>query len=237
MSTFTCEPPACRLVQTEEGYVKDLRTLMKKYIRPAKDMAMLSDQDKKEITANAEGLLNCNEELLKELLASSLMLGAASTKNPGSSAVAAIAGTVGPLGFLSLQLSNAAGKLPSISDGAGLQTLVVVLLTAVFAASSVSGIQKCGSESRPTHFSASSVANSSQSAAMSAADIEKEPSEVPTCLTSGGRYCTATSYVTFSSCIASPLESVAISPYWCSSSASHCSLVGIGRSAARMSAG
>ena len=39
--------------------------------------------------------------------------------------------------------------------------------------------------------------NSSQSAAMSAADREKEPSEVPTSLTSGGRYCIATSYVTW----------------------------------------
>ena len=60
----------------------------------------------------------------------------------GLSVVAAIAGTVGPLGFLSLQLSNAAGQLPGISDSAGLQSLVVVLLTAVFAASTVSGIQK-----------------------------------------------------------------------------------------------
>ena len=56
--------------------------------------------------------------------------------------VAAIAGTVGPLGFLSLQLSNAAGQLPGLADSAGLQSLVVVLLTAVFATSTVSGIQK-----------------------------------------------------------------------------------------------
>ena len=60
----------------------------------------------------------------------------------GLSVVAAIAGTVGPLGFLSLQLSNAAGQLPWLSDSAGLQSLVVVLLTAVFATSTVSGIQK-----------------------------------------------------------------------------------------------
>ena len=60
----------------------------------------------------------------------------------GLSVVAAIAGTVGPLGFLSLQLSNAAGQLPWLSDSAGLQSLVVVLLTAVFASSTVSGIQK-----------------------------------------------------------------------------------------------
>ena len=60
----------------------------------------------------------------------------------GLSGVAAIAGTVGPLGFLSLQLSNAAGQLPWLSDSAGLQSLVVVLLTAVFASSTVSGIQK-----------------------------------------------------------------------------------------------
>ena len=60
----------------------------------------------------------------------------------GLSVVAAIAGTVGPLGFLSLQLSNAAGMLPGISDSAGLQSLVVILLTAVFATSTVSGIQR-----------------------------------------------------------------------------------------------
>ena len=60
----------------------------------------------------------------------------------GLSVVAAIAGTVGPLGFLSLQLSNAAGQLPWLSDSAGLQSLVVALLTAVFATSTVSGIQK-----------------------------------------------------------------------------------------------
>ena len=59
----------------------------------------------------------------------------------GLSVVAAIAGTVGPLGF-SLQLSNAAGQLPWLTDSAGLQSLVVVLLTAVFATSTVSGIQK-----------------------------------------------------------------------------------------------
>ncbi|WP_392346337.1 BCCT family transporter, partial [Parasynechococcus sp.] len=45
----------------------------------------------------------------------------------GLSVVAAIAGTVGPLGFLSLQLSNAAGQLPWLTDSAGLQSLVVVL--------------------------------------------------------------------------------------------------------------
>ena len=60
----------------------------------------------------------------------------------GLSVVAAIAGTVGPLGFLSLQLSDAAGKLPWLTNSAGLQSLVVVALTAVFATSTVSGIQK-----------------------------------------------------------------------------------------------
>ncbi|WP_415400104.1 BCCT family transporter [Synechococcus sp. W4D4] len=60
----------------------------------------------------------------------------------GLSVVAAVAGTVGPLGFLSLQLSNAAGQLPWLSDSAGLQSLVVILLTAVFATSTVSGIQR-----------------------------------------------------------------------------------------------
>jgi Choline-glycine betaine transporter len=60
----------------------------------------------------------------------------------GLSVVAAIAGTVGPLGFLSLQLSNAAGQLPGLTDSAGLQSLVVLMLTAVFAISTVSGIQR-----------------------------------------------------------------------------------------------
>ena len=58
----------------------------------------------------------------------------------GLSVVAAIAGTVGLLGFVSLQLSNAAGQLPWLSDSASLQSLVV--LKAVFATSTVSGIQK-----------------------------------------------------------------------------------------------
>ena len=49
---------------------------------------------------------------------------------------------MGPLGFLSLQLSNAAGRLPAFTDSAGLQSLVVVMLTAVFATSTVSGIQR-----------------------------------------------------------------------------------------------
>tara|TARA_Y100001970_G_scaffold217203_1_gene265971 strand:- start:201 stop:1772 length:1572 start_codon:yes stop_codon:yes gene_type:complete len=60
----------------------------------------------------------------------------------GLSVVAAIAGTVGPLGFLSLQLSNAAGKLPLISDNPTLQTLIVISLTLIFTASTLSGIQK-----------------------------------------------------------------------------------------------
>jgi hypothetical protein len=42
--------------------------------------------------------------------------------------------------------------------------------------------------------------------------------------------------VTFSSCIALPSSATAIRPYWCSPSASHSFLVGIGRSAARISA-
>ena len=35
-------------------------------------------------------------------------------------------------------------------------------------------------------------------------------------------------WLTFSNCMASPLESTAMRPYWCKASASHCSLVGIG---------
>ena len=60
----------------------------------------------------------------------------------GLSVVAAIAGTVGPLGFLSLQLSNAAGKLPFLSNNSFLQTFIVLLLTLIFTFSTLSGIQK-----------------------------------------------------------------------------------------------
>ena len=60
----------------------------------------------------------------------------------GISVVAAIAGTVGPLGFLSLQLSNAAAKLPFLTDNAFLQTFIVIALTFIFTISTLSGIQK-----------------------------------------------------------------------------------------------
>ncbi len=60
----------------------------------------------------------------------------------GFSVVAAIAGTVGPLGFLSLQLSNAAGKLSFASDNYTLQTFIVLVLTLIFTISTLSGIQK-----------------------------------------------------------------------------------------------
>ncbi len=60
----------------------------------------------------------------------------------GLSVVSAIAGTVGPLGFLSLQLSNAAGKLSFISDNPILQTFIVISLTLIFTISTISGIQK-----------------------------------------------------------------------------------------------
>ena len=60
----------------------------------------------------------------------------------GLSVVAAIAGTVGPLGFLSLQLSNAAGRLPNLDDSAFLQISIVLFLTSIFSISTFSGIQK-----------------------------------------------------------------------------------------------
>ncbi len=60
----------------------------------------------------------------------------------GISVVAAIAGTVGPLGFLSLQLSNAAAKLPFLTDNAYLQSFIVISLTLIFTISTLSGIQK-----------------------------------------------------------------------------------------------
>ncbi len=60
----------------------------------------------------------------------------------GISVVAAVAGTVGPLGFLSLQLSNAAAKLSFLTDNAFLQTFIVISLTLIFTISTLSGIQK-----------------------------------------------------------------------------------------------
>tara|TARA_Y100001978_G_scaffold115953_1_gene103365 strand:- start:980 stop:2563 length:1584 start_codon:yes stop_codon:yes gene_type:complete len=60
----------------------------------------------------------------------------------GLSVVAAIAGTVGPLGFLSLQLSNAAGKLSFVNDSAFIQTIIVIFLTTIFTISTLNGIQK-----------------------------------------------------------------------------------------------
>ena len=80
--------------------------------------------------------------LLVNILPKGLINGPIGDLADGLSVVAAIAGTVGPLGFLSLQLSDAAGQLPWLNNSAGLQSLVVVLLTAVFATSTVSGIQK-----------------------------------------------------------------------------------------------
>ena len=60
----------------------------------------------------------------------------------GLCVVAAIAGTVGPLGFLSLQLSNAAGRLAWVSDSLLLQVGIVIALTTIFSISTVSGIQR-----------------------------------------------------------------------------------------------
>ena len=60
----------------------------------------------------------------------------------GLSVVAAVAGTVGPLGFLSLQLSNAAGKLSFLSNNFFLQLFIVLVLTSIFTISTLSGIQK-----------------------------------------------------------------------------------------------
>ena len=56
--------------------------------------------------------------------------------------MAAIAGTVGPLGFLSLQLSDAAGKLSFLSNNFFLQLFIVLVLTSIFTISTLSGIQK-----------------------------------------------------------------------------------------------
>ena len=80
--------------------------------------------------------------LLIPILPKNIVDGIVGDLADGFSVVAAIAGTVGPLGFLSLQLSDAAGKLPLISDNAILQTSIVILLTLIFTISTLSGIQK-----------------------------------------------------------------------------------------------
>ena len=80
--------------------------------------------------------------LLIPIFPKSLVDGILGDLADGLSVVAAIAGTVGPLGFLSLQLSNAAGKLSFLSDNASLQILIVIFLTLIFTISTLSGIQK-----------------------------------------------------------------------------------------------
>ena len=80
--------------------------------------------------------------LLIPIFPKSIVDGLLGDLSDGLSVVAAIAGTVGPLGFLSLQLSNAAGKLPFLSDNALLQSFIVIVLTLIFTISTISGIQK-----------------------------------------------------------------------------------------------
>ena len=80
--------------------------------------------------------------LLIPLLPKNIVDGLIGDIADGFSVVAAIAGTVGPLGFLSLQLSNAAGKLSFLNDNASLQTFIVLALTLIFTLSTISGIQK-----------------------------------------------------------------------------------------------
>tara|TARA_B100000963_G_scaffold242705_1_gene212457 strand:+ start:3854 stop:5419 length:1566 start_codon:yes stop_codon:yes gene_type:complete len=80
--------------------------------------------------------------LLIPIVPKSLVDGLLGDFADGLSVVAAIAGTVGPLGFLSLQLSNAAGKLSFLNDNPILQTFIVIVLTLIFTISTLSGIQK-----------------------------------------------------------------------------------------------
>ena len=80
--------------------------------------------------------------LLIPILPKKIVDGIVGDITDGLSVVAAIAGTVGPLGFLSLQLSNAAGKLSFLSNNSFLQTLIVLFLTLIFTVSSLRGIQK-----------------------------------------------------------------------------------------------
>ncbi len=80
--------------------------------------------------------------LLIPILPKKMVEGLVGDITDGLSVVAAIAGTVGPLGFLSLQLSNAAGNLSFLSNNSFLQTFIVLFLTLIFTISTLSGIQK-----------------------------------------------------------------------------------------------
>jgi len=56
--------------------------------------------------------------------------------------VAVIAGTVGPIGFLALQLSNAAERMLGVTDGYGTQIAVLGALVALYTASAASGLHR-----------------------------------------------------------------------------------------------
>ena len=58
------------------------------------------------------------------------------------SIIAVIAGTVGPIGFLALQLSNAAHVLAGIPDAYGTQVTVLAALVALYTASAASGLHR-----------------------------------------------------------------------------------------------
>ena len=58
------------------------------------------------------------------------------------SIIAVVAGTVGPIGFLALQLSSAGDQLFGIPDGAASQLGVLVALVVVFTLSAISGIDR-----------------------------------------------------------------------------------------------
>ena len=58
------------------------------------------------------------------------------------SIIAVIAGTVGPIGFLALQLSNAAEALIGIPDVYATQAIVLALLVALYTASAASGLDR-----------------------------------------------------------------------------------------------
>lgn len=60
----------------------------------------------------------------------------------GFSILAAAAGTIGPIGFLGLQLAFAAERFLGWTNGPGLQITVVAALVAVATASAVSGVEK-----------------------------------------------------------------------------------------------
>ncbi|MCU9849578.1 BCCT family transporter [Defluviimonas sp. WL0024] len=59
-----------------------------------------------------------------------------------TSVIAVVAGTVGPIGFLGLQVSYGLGALFGMPDGLALQMIIIVALAGIYTLSAVSGLSK-----------------------------------------------------------------------------------------------